>query len=407
MNEYFKLAWRNIWRNKRRTMITSASVFFAVFFALLMMGTQVGFYGNAVNNIVQTYTGYIQIHAKGYQADPVIDNSFENNGQIDSLLLHTENVKKYVARLESVALASFGQKTKGVMVIGTDFGKEDAFTHLLDKLSEGQQPNEGDAILIAEGLAKFLKLKIGDTLVLLSQGYHGESAAGKFAVKGFLHFPVPDMNNSMVYLWLPTAQQFYSAPGMLTSVAIDLNKRNELDETAGVIKRKINMEKYEVMPWPELLPELDKLIRSEKGNTLIFIVILYLIVGFGIFGTVLMMTSERKREFGVMVAMGMRKFKLAGILIAEMIMMGLTGVISGVAFSLPIIYYFHIHPYRMTGNYADIIEVYGMEPVMPLGWEASYIVNQAVVIMLFVIIASIYPIFKIVRLNPVRAMRGV
>jgi len=128
------LAWRNIWRNKRRTLITAASIFFAVFFFFFMRSYQLGSYSNWIENLVNTYTGYIQIQEKNYWADKTLENSILWNNNLDSLLSTKSNTMLWTPRLEWGALASNGQQTKLAVVIGIDVERESSFSNPKEKI---------------------------------------------------------------------------------------------------------------------------------------------------------------------------------------------------------------------------------------------------------------------------------
>ncbi|MDA3778843.1 MAG: ABC transporter permease [Bacteroidales bacterium] len=402
-----KLAWRNIWRNKRRTFITIASIFFAIFFALIMRAIQIGSYSNMIDNVVQTYTGHIQIHKKGYWDDKTINNTFQPQENLINKIEKYRNVSSAVPRLESFALGSSGLQTKGVFVVGVNPAKEDKLTNVSDKIIEGQYLSKNsDGLLLAENLAKYLKLKVNDTIVFISQGYHGISAAGKYPIRGLLHFPTPDFNNSMVYMNLEQCQELYSAYGMLSSIAIGLIDNNDLEISINDIENIVNNDDSEIMGWKKLLPELVQQIEVDNAGGIIMLGILYIIVAFGIFGTALMMTAERKKEFGVMIAIGMQKTKLSIIVIYEMIFIGIMGVIAGMIGAIPIILNFYINPIKLTGEYAKTMENFGIEPIMPAAWQIDYILNQSIIIFIIMLIAIIYPIFSISKIKVSKALRA-
>ena len=194
MKDYLKLAWRNIWRNKRRTLITIASIFFAMFFALIMRAIQLGSYGHWADSIVESFTGYIQVHKAGYWDDRTIDNSLTADPSVKEQIMAMENVSAVIPRLESFALASSGEKTKGVLVVGIDPEMEKGLTHPDQKISEGRYLDDQTAgALVSRRLAEFLNIGIDDTLTLISQGYHAATAAGLFPVIGIIDMPNPDL----------------------------------------------------------------------------------------------------------------------------------------------------------------------------------------------------------------------
>ena len=407
MKEYIKLAWRNIWRNKRRTLITAASIFFAIFFALIMRALQLGSYSNMIDNAVKLYSGHIQIHADGYWDNKSINNTLVQDEELMKMLRNNERIRQIVPRLESFALGSSGPQTKGVLVMGVNPGKQDSMSKLSEKLVKGAyfQPGENAAI-IGETLSEYLQLGVKDTLVLLGQGYHGATAAGKYTIKGIVKIPKPDLDNKIVYLPLETSQRMYMAYNRLTTLAINLNDHRDLSETVKGLKQTLPDDKYEVKSWREIMPELVQQIQSDNASGWILLAILYLIIAFGVLGTVMMMITERKREFGVMIAVGMHKFKLALIVTVEMIFIGLLGLIAGIIGSMPVILYYHYNPIRLSGEVAESIETFGIEPIMPMAWQADFYINQTLIVAVIVIVSVLYPIYSITRIRAVKAMRG-
>ena len=402
-----KLAYRNLWRNKRRTLITIASIFFSVVLAILMRGYHGGAWSSLLENVLHSYTGYLQVHAKGYWDEKTLDYTMVWNDSLKNEICKNKDVRNIVPRVESFALASAGEKTKGVIVVGIDPAIEEDFTKLTKKMVQGQMLKANDnEVMLSQRLAKFLNISVGDTLTLLSQGYQGASAAGVFRVKGIVKLPSPEWDNQLVYLPLSTAQNFYSLQGRLTSIVVDIYKTRRLDKIATALTKKLDPNKYEVMTWKEMLVELYQEYVSDESGGKIFLALLYLIIGFGIFGTVMMMTSERTREFGVLVAVGMKRYRLVGLICTEMFLIAILGVISGMIAGVPIITYFHFNPIHLSGEYAKTMEVYGMEPVIMVLWQANYIINQGLVVFGLTIVAIAYPIYSIGKLNVIKALRA-
>ncbi len=297
MKYYLKMAWRNIWRNKRRTLITAASILFAVFFAIIMRSIQLGTYKNMIDNVVQAYTGYIQIFDHRFKKDETIEHTMDYSKDLMNNILSDENVSIAVPRLESFALASTGSQTKGVMVVGTDPYQEDLLTRLSKKLVDGTYLKTGDrGILVSERLAHYLKAQSGDTVVLISQGYHGVGAADQYVVQGIIRFPSPDLDNKLIFMDLPLCQEFYSASNKISSISLNLMNDKRMNGTVDQIQKKLGKD-YDVRSWKKILTQLVQQIEGDNIGGLIMLAILYMIVGFGVFGTVQMMTAERRKEF--------------------------------------------------------------------------------------------------------------
>ena len=405
MKTYFHLAWRNLWRNKRRTLIASASVFFAVFLALVMRSMQEGSYDYMVDASVSMYTGYIQVHARDYWDKRSIDKSMELSTtkieQIDSI----EYITLVTPRLESFSLISYGNVTKVASVVGINPEKENLMTNLKSKLISGNYlTEESKGVMIAEGLARLLKVEIGDSIVLYGQGYHGVTAADQVTVEGIVKFTLPLLNKSMVYLSMDFAQWLYSAPNRITSLSLMIDEASELDEVHSKVRNLFN-EEYEVMTWHELMPELVQGIEVDNAGGIIMLGILYVVIGFGIFGTVMMMTAERTKEFGILISVGMKRWRLGFVSLLESIFLSFIGVVAGIIVSIPILYYFYENPIPLTGEMAELMLKFGLDPIIPFRFAPNIFIDQFLTVIFIAMISALYPLSFIRKLNPVKAIR--
>ena len=407
MNTIIKIAWRNIWRNKRRTMITVASIMFALFFAIIMRGFQKGSYAKMKENAVESYSGYLQVQNKDYWYDKNINNTMEIDQNLVDELANDDRVKVIIPRLESFALASSGESTKGVVVMGIDPDKEDLMTQVKSYLLMGSFVKSNDrSIMIAEGLAKFLGISVNDTLVLFSSGYHGATAAGLYPVKGILKLPTPEMNRSTVYLPIIEAQHLFSAYDRYTALVFDLYDMKDVNAVQTSVASKIDANQYNVMSWEAMNKELLQMIETDNAGGVIMIAILYMVIAFGIFGTVLMMTNERMREFSVMVSVGMQKSKLATVVVAELFFLTALAVLAGIIISLPVMYYFYYNPIEFSGDAVEAMQDFNFEPVLPMSMEFNIFIFQGIAISILSLIAMSYPTIKILKLNVVKGLRS-
>ena len=400
------MAWRNIWRNKRRSVITISSIFCAVFFAVFARSFQIGVYNKMIENMVGMYTGYLQVHQDGFWKEQSIDNSFILDAELIDLISTSENIGNFNERLESFALTVSNNLTKGAIVIGVDFKKEDQLMKLHSKMKSGEFPSDtSNVILLSEGLAEYYTLEVGDSLILMGQGYHGSSANGIFHIQGIIRLPVPNLNDRMIFMPLLAAQELYDAPGRLTSLVLQVDEPSNLSRTKNLLLKKMDLDKYELLDWRSLLPELVQTIQADSAGGIIILGILYMIITLGILGTLLMMTAERMYEFGILVSIGMKKGKLIITLLIESLMMGLLGVILGVIGVSPVRYYFYLNPIRLQEKAAESVEAFGFEPIIPASLDMNIALNHSCIVLLIVLLCSIYPIITILRLQPVKAMK--
>ncbi|GAB4299352.1 MAG: ABC transporter permease [Ignavibacteriaceae bacterium] len=406
MKVYFQLAWRNIWRNKKRTVIAAASVFFAVILALIMRSMQQGSYEYMIEASVSMYTGYIQIHGKEFWEKRSLDQSMTvSTEKIDSVT-NIPEVTNVVPRLESYALVSHNQFTKVGQIVGIDPVSENLMTGLKDKLIQGSYlTNPDDGALLSEGLASLLKVSVGDSIVIYGQGYHGVTAAARIPIAGIVKFKLPELNNTMLYLTLGYAQWLFSAENRLTSLSVMIDKHSSIQRIYDHISALFD-DNYEVMTWAELMPELVQSIEADNAGGIIMLAILYIVIGFGIFGTVMMMTAERIREFGILVSVGMKKWRLITVTTLETILISLTGVISGAVVSIPILIYFINNPVFLTGKAAEAMLAFGLDPILPFTINTGMFVVQVWTVLAIALFSAIYPFLFIRKLNPVEALRG-
>jgi len=468
----YQLAWRNLWRNRRRTLITAASVFFAVFFALVMRSFQLGTYEKMYRDVIESYTGYLQLQHTDYIDESSLDNGFIIDPELISMIEGDPNVTAVIPKLESFALAAAGSRTQGVMVIGMDPENEMKGLNIINRLVRYRltpeavealkaeslpdrtgklldvfvnesftdeaslisilgigRPDTSDVLplfrkhaafkngyltsadsgyaVIGNGLSEYLHAGVGDTIVLMGQGYHGATAAGLYIIKGIVLMPQPEIDNRFVYLTLDDARYLYAAPGMATSAIISVRdtKEDDINMTRNRLGQ-ITGDGLAIRTWKEMNALLLNQMEADNKSGAIMIGILYLVIAFGVFGTVLMMMAERRREFGMLVSIGMQKGKLAKVISMEMFLVGFLGVAAGVAGSLPIVFLGYARPLRFTGEMAKMYEDYGFDPVMPMLLPDTYYLWQVVVVLLILLIAITFSVRKIFKMNVINAVRA-
>lgn len=401
-----KLAWRNIWRNKRRTMITVASIFFGVLLSAYMTSMQEGSYDKMVEIVVKFYSGYMQVHHEDYWENKSINNSFNyDQALVDQLKKHAE-IDFVIPRLESFGLASAGELTRGSAIFGIVPEVETQLTGIAKKIVSGKYLQANDnGVVIGEGLAKYLKLSLNDTLVIITQGYHGVSAAGKFPVHGIIKHVSPELNKSIVYMELKTCQSFLGAENKLTSLVINVANNDVMKRTLKKLKSEIKSP-FSVMSWDEMQPEVVQQIESDRAGGIIMKAILYIVIAFGIFGTIMMMIAERRREFGVMISIGMQKRKLSAILFIETLFIGLLGIFSGMAVSIPLLLIQAKNPIPLTGETGKLMEDFGFEPYMFFSTAPEVFWQQAISVFVLTLLIGIYPVIASLRIKEIKALHG-
>jgi len=404
----FKIAWRNIYRNKKRTLITVTSIFAALFLIILMRALQFGFYDNIIKTVVESYAGYVEVHAEGYWDNQSLDNSMEVDQKLINDISSVEGVENIVQRLQTFSLISMGEKTKGGVINGVDISDEQKITDWNKKMVSGSFDLGENEIIVGKGIAEYFDIRENDTLILYGQGYRGMMAAGKYSVKGVIDLKNPDLNKLGIFMAIESARNYVSSEEISTHIIIDKEQYYDEEKIVKDLSQILSKD-YEIMTWKKTLPEIEQTITADNAGGLIMAFILYIIVVFGMFGTVLMMTEERKYEFGVLISIGMSRIRLFRIILIETIILSMIGVLLAIILTYPISYYFNLNPIDMAalmGEGADqMMEDLGFSPLAPMSISWNIPLSHALVIFIFSLLISIYPAIKILNLNPVKSMK--
>jgi len=404
----FKIAWRNIYRNKKRSLITITSIFAALFLIIFMRALQFGFYDNLIKTVVESYAGYVEVHAKGFWDNQNLENSMVVDNDLIKNIESVNGVENTVERLQSFSLISTGEKTRGGVINGVVIEDEQKITDWNKNIIDGSFQLERNEIIIAKGIAEYFDLQIGDSLILYGQGYRGMMAAGKYPVKGIIDLKNPNLNKLGIFMTLESARDYVSSDNISTHIIIDKRQYYSEDKILNDLESILSSD-YEVMTWKETLPEIEQTITADSAGGLIMAFILYIIVVFGMFGTVLMMTEERKYEFGVLISIGMSRIRLFSIILVETVILSMIGVVLAILVTYPISYYFYLNPINIVtlmGEGADVmIEEFGFDPVVPFSISLDIPFSHALIIFTFSLLISVYPAIRIFRLNPVKSMK--
>ena len=406
MFKYFKIAWRNLWRNTRRTLITSASVFFGVFFAIFMTSVQKGSFENMIGNMARFYSGYIQIQQSDFKDNPGINNSFQMPQQLENIINSNEKISSTANRIQTFALASNETKSFPAMIFGVNPEDENTISQLAKHIEEGEYIRSGSKdLMIGKVLASNLNLFVGDSLILLGQGYHGVTAVGLYKVAGILDFPLPSLSKQIIYMDLANCQDFASLKDKITAKIIMVENTEDVDKVIDRLQ-PYSTDDITIYSWQDLMPELLNLIEGKEASSAIIKSLLFMIIGFGVWATIMMMMHERKRELGVMIAIGFQKSKLLFMMLTESFLIGIIGIISGLAVSYPIMWYMFKNPIIITGDMAETYKNMGFEPKISFSINPEIFYNPAITIMIIFMLVSLYQVYFVAKLKVVDSLKA-
>lgn len=399
-----RLSWRNLWRNRRRTIITIAAVFFAGYAVISMRSLQLGTYDNMIRNIVGSTEGFIQVQDTAYWNEQIIDNGLSQDESLYQQIANSQGVMSVSPRLSSFSLASSGNRTRVIRVLCIDPEKEAQLD--IPKLLQNGSANPGDGVILSSDLAKYLKMGIGDSVVLIGQGYHGMSANALLPIEGIIKLPNPELNSRLAVMSLNTGQYVFAADGLLTAYAINTDPNADLFEVQANIKASISNEQYAVVNWQEMMPELVQTIEADSGGGKIMAGVLYIVISFSLFGTFIMLAAERKREYGMLIGLGMRRGQLMLMAFFEASFMALMGSGLAILITRPQSLYFYHNPIQLTGQALDAMKEMGMEASMQASIDWSIALTHGAVLVVLTLLISLYSVFAIKRIEPVNAMRS-
>lgn len=407
-----KMAWRNIWRNPRRTILTISAIAFASLLLVFMLSFQLGSYETMINTSVKIHTGHLQIQADDYQEKKNIRSVVSIPADLAILLDEIPQVESYTFRGQAFSLVSSRERTYGVLVTGIDPAREARVSRLKSLIRRGTyfSGDDSDQVLVGEILARNLRIDLGDELTILGQGRDGSIAATVARVKGIYSSGIDDFDRATIQIPLGTFQEVYSMRGAVHEVVTIAASLADVDDIKARIKTALPSVKSQrqltVLDWNELIPGLRQSIEMDLISGLIFYLLLVLVVAFSILNTFLMAIFERTREFGVLMALGTTPGRLTKVLLIESMTMTLLGIVGGIMIGSLITLYFQTHGFDISGA-SELLNQFGISGrIYPkLTWLSAISGPLAVLVITF--LAALYPALKVQRLHPVEAMRAV
>ncbi|MFZ6032846.1 MAG: ABC transporter permease [Melioribacter sp.] len=404
MRLLFKMAWRNIWRNKRRSILTLLAVGFATLASIAMRGVQLGTYEINIVNAVEMLTGYIQIQRPDYKEDRSVNQAFYPDENLITRLSEIPHIVSFSRRIYADGLISKGDNSLGAAIIGVDKNEEQKVSRILTRVTAGKVFDNPYEIVIGYKLLDNLKSKIGDEVVVLAQGADGSMGNLKFKVVGALRTGSPQIDEMGVMMNLETADELLAMYGRIHAIAIKVDELTNIQEVKENILPLLNR-KLGVYDWGELMPDFKETIEFDNISGIFYLLILISIVAFGILNTVLMSVTERFNEFGVTLAIGMPQLKLVLLVLIETMMLALTGILIGNLLGWGVNYYLFVNPVEFGGEIKDLYELYGFMPVIKSSLEFSIFLNTTLTVMIISAIAVIYPLYKVYNLEPLKGIR--
>ncbi|MDP7518168.1 MAG: FtsX-like permease family protein [Arenicellales bacterium] len=407
----FHLAWRNLWRNRRRTWLTVSAIAFSTTLLVAWVPVQFGTYDMMINASLRVFLGHAQIQRPGYLDKPRIQNAIDDAEVLTNELRGSNQYAGISVRAQSFGLLSSGTRSYGSQVVGVEPNYEGNTSTIPGRIEQGRYLSSVDALEIVLGgaLARNLRVKVGDELTLLGSGKDGSVAAAILPVVGIFRSGSSELDRLFSEVPLHVFQDIFAMGNMAHSIAVVGKSVEHQPQLLAELNAALaGGDDFVVLGWEELIPGMKEAIQVDKVGGFIFLAILIAIVVFSILNAFLVSVLERVREFGLMLALGSRPRRIAGLMMLESVLLTLLGLIIGVVIGTALVYWADAVGLVYPGM-EELIEQFGLPEVSRIYPQMKPLNFLLGPIAIFVCtnLAACIPILRIRRLEPVEAMRTV
>lgn len=398
------LAWKNIWRNKKRSLIILTAIALGLWAGLFSVAVSFGSWETTVNAAIDRNLSHIQIHTKEFKDEGLISFYIPDGNQIVDEITGLNEIKAVSPRVLIEGMASSPTSASGVRIVGIDPEKEKSVTTIADYIVDGSyfEGVKRNPILIGKKLADKLGFKVRSKIVLSFQGVDTTLTYAAFRVAGIYKTESTMFDQLNVFVKESDLYSILDSDPIISEIAIRLNSSEQLDSTDALLKEKYSGLMIET--WKELAPELSMTYEMLILELEIFLAIILSALLFGITNTMLMSVMDRVREFGVLMAVGMKRIRVFTLILFETIILSLFGGIIGILLGVLTIWYFADKGINLSA-FAEGMNAWGMPtilyPVLPIYFYFVIVV----MIIITAIIAAIYPSIKTIKLMPAKAIR--
>ena len=402
-----RLAWRNLWRQPKRTLLTTGAMVFSNVLLIFMISLQFGMYGLMIENGLKVFTGNLQVQAPGYKDDAKMRLTVPDVAGIAAEIRAVDGLNA-AARASAFALASSEDRTYGIAITGVEPNHEPEVSSLPGLVKEGRYFAAADApeIVIGRLLARNLKVTVGDELTLLGSGVDGSFAAAVVTVVGIFETGVPDIDRGMTAMPLEYFQDMFYLGNAGHIVVVTTPTLADVPAAHAVVEGLLPAgENLVVHDWDALEPGLKQSIQADLSSAVFMYFILVVLVAFSVLNTQTMSVLERTREFGIVMSLGLKPGSLARLVLLESALMGMLGVVAGALIGGLVTQYFSVNGFTYPGL-EEMAAQFNLPGVMRPRVTILSLFSGPLVVLLFSILASLYPALRLYRLAPVEAMRA-
>lgn len=403
-----RIAWRNLWRSKVRSGVVVLAMSMGIWAGIFLSGFSIGMNEQRTDSALSTYVGYAQVHGEGWEDEPATDLLIPNLNEVENTLESTPGFVAYSSRLIQNGMVASSHGANGVVIQGVDPALDTTVYDLQTRIVDGEYLPEGSRIpkaYIGETLAEDLQLKVGSKIQLTLQDFSGYTTQVLFKVGGIFRTVSSAFDKSTIQIRKSDMTQIMGVPeGSAHEIVLKLESKEISTPYVESVRAKTSG--IEVESWKEVSPELGYADDMMAFSLYIFIGIIIFAITFGILNTMLMAILERKRELGMLMAVGMNKTRVFFMIVLETLFLGFIGAPIGI-----LIGHFTLLATGKTGfdlsAFGDGLSAYGMDAIVYPMPVPDYYVGISLMVVIMTLLSSIYPAVKALKLNPVQTMRSV
>lgn len=401
-----KIAWRNIWRNKTRSLIIIIAIMLGLWAGVFLTGFSWGMYDSRINSLIANESSHLQIHNEKFRQEFMSKHFIEEAGKFEKILDQDENVEAYSSRLVVNAMVASSRSSTGIRISGVDTTAENQTTSLNKKVVEGDYflPRGRNQILVSRKTADKLKLGLRKKLVITFTDTQGELVSASFRIVGIFKSGNSAYDEMNAFVQKKDLDPLLKSAGKPQEIAVLLKDDRQMDALQTQLQEVNKSSKVE--NWRELDPLMEYAIDSFDSSMQVIIGIIMLALAFGIVNTMLMSIMDRVREIGMLMAIGLNKVKLFIMIMLETLFLSLVGAPLGMLLALVTI--------RITGKTGIVLksmesglEMMGFSSVVYPALLPDQFIKVGIMVLVVTFLAAIFPIVKAIRLDPVKAIRKV
>ena len=408
-NVVVRMAWRNLWRHGKRTWLTVAAMIFSNTLLVFAISLQFGSYEMMIDNSLHAFSGHIQLQHPSYLEQPKMRYAIKDIAGRAQQLREELGLASISARAAGFALASSQQRSYGVQILGVDAQHEPLVSTLPGLISRGRylKPGGREEIVIGSVLARNLRVDIGDELSFLGSGFDDSFAAGVVTVVGLFESGNADLDRSIAQVNLAYFQDSFEMQQAGHSIVIRATQIEDVTPLMARLNDDLqDTETLVAREWNALQPGLQQAIRADMASAWFMYAVLIVLVAFSVLNTQLMSVLERTREFGTMMALGVRPSRLGSLVMLETGMMTSLGLVLGIGLGALITAYLSVVGFSYPGM-AEMAQKFNLPERMYPAISILSLSLGPTIVACGSLLAAIYPALRLKRLLPIEAMRAV